>query len=36
VRQAYIAKPVDLEQFLVVKSIEDFWLELVWLPLQEK
>jgi two-component system, chemotaxis family, response regulator Rcp1 len=27
---AYITKPVDLEQFLnVVKSIEQFWLEIV-------
>lgn len=30
---AYVTKPVDLEQFiLVVKSIEDFWLEIVKLP----
>ena len=30
---AYISKPVDLEQFLVVvKAIEDFWLEIVRLP----
>ncbi|HUS07313.1 MAG TPA: response regulator [Bryobacteraceae bacterium] len=29
----YIAKPVDLEQFLsVVRSIEDFWLTIVTLP----
>lgn len=29
----YIAKPVDLEQFIkVVKSIEDFWLTIVKLP----
>ncbi len=29
----YIAKPVDLEQFLrVVKTIEDFWLSVVCLP----
>lgn len=29
----YITKPVDLDQFLkVVKSIEDFWLEVVRLP----
>jgi two-component system, chemotaxis family, response regulator Rcp1 len=29
----YITKPVDLEQFLkVVKSIDDFWLEVVRLP----
>ncbi len=30
---AYIAKPVDFDQFLdVVKSIENFWLEIVKLP----
>ena len=30
---AYVNKPVDLEQFIrVVKSIEDFWLEIVKLP----
>ena len=30
---AYVSKPVDLEQFItVVKSIEDFWLEIVKLP----
>lgn len=29
----YIAKPLDLEQFLiVVKQIEQFWFELVQLP----
>ena len=29
----YIAKPVDLEQFIkVVRSIEDFWLTIVKLP----
>ncbi|MBU7042518.1 MAG: response regulator [Theionarchaea archaeon] len=29
----YITKPVDLDQFIrVVKSIEDFWLEIVKLP----
>ena len=29
----YIAKPVDLEQFItIVKSIEDFWLTVVKLP----
>jgi CheY-like chemotaxis protein len=29
----YIAKPVDLDQFIaVVKSIEDFWLTIVTLP----
>lgn len=31
----YITKPIDLEQFIkVVKSIEDFWLEIVKLPPQ--
>jgi len=30
---AYITKPVDLEQFIaIVKSIEDFWLTIVKLP----
>lgn len=30
---AYITKPVDFEQFIkVIKSIEDFWLEVVKLP----
>ena len=30
---AYITKPVDLDQFVrVVKSIEDFWLAVVKLP----
>lgn len=30
---AYVAKPVDLDQFLnVVRSIEGFWLEIVTLP----
>ena len=30
----YITKPVDLEQFMgVVKSIEDFWVSVVKLPL---
>ncbi len=30
---AYVTKPVDLEQFIhVVKSIEGFWLEIVKLP----
>ena len=30
---AYVTKPVDLEQFLkVVQSIEQFWLEIVKLP----
>jgi two-component system, chemotaxis family, response regulator Rcp1 len=29
----YIAKPVDLDQFIkVVKSIEDFWFTIVTLP----
>jgi len=29
----YIAKPVDLEQFLrVVKTIEGFWLSVACLP----
>jgi CheY-like chemotaxis protein len=29
----YIAKPVDLDQFIkVVRSIEDFWLTIVKLP----
>ncbi|MEI6775453.1 MAG: response regulator [Chloroflexales bacterium] len=30
---AYVNKPVDLDQFIkVVKSIEDFWFEIVRLP----
>lgn len=30
---AFVTKPVDLDQFIaVVKSIEDFWLEIVKLP----
>lgn len=30
---SYITKPVDFDQFIkVVKSIEDFWLEVVRLP----
>ncbi len=30
---AYIAKPVDFDQFIrVIKSIENFWLEIVKLP----
>jgi len=30
---AYVTKPVDFDQFMkVVKSIEDFWLEVVKLP----
>jgi CheY-like chemotaxis protein len=29
----YVTKPVDLDQFMeVVRSIEDFWLSIVWLP----
>jgi CheY-like chemotaxis protein len=34
---AFITKPVDLDQFLaVVKSIEGFWLEIVKLPANEQ
>ena len=30
---AFVTKPVDLEQFIkVIKSIEDFWLQIVKLP----
>ncbi len=30
---SYITKPVDFDQFIrVIKSIEDFWLEVVRLP----
>lgn len=30
---AFVTKPVDLEQFIrVIKTIEDFWLEIVKLP----
>lgn len=30
---SYITKPVDFDQFIkVIKSIEDFWLEVVKLP----
>jgi two-component system, chemotaxis family, response regulator Rcp1 len=30
---AYITKPVDIDQFVsVVRSIEDFWLSVVTLP----
>jgi CheY-like chemotaxis protein len=30
---AYVTKPVDLEQFIkVIKAIEGFWLEIVKLP----
>jgi CheY-like chemotaxis protein len=33
----YITKPVDLDQFIaVVKSIEDFWLGIVMLPVNGK
>jgi CheY-like chemotaxis protein len=33
---AYITKPVDLDQFVrVVQSIEDFWLSIVSLPTEE-
>jgi len=33
---AYIIKPVDLDQFLaVVKAVEGFWLEIVRLPENE-
>lgn len=32
----YITKPVDLDQFLkVVKSIQDFWLTIVKLPIKQ-
>lgn len=32
---AYVTKPVDLEQFLkVIQTIEQFWLEIVKLPRQ--
>jgi chemotaxis family two-component system response regulator Rcp1 len=32
---AYVTKPVDIGHFLqVVKSIEEFWVEIVKLPLQ--
>jgi CheY-like chemotaxis protein len=31
----YVTKPVDLDQFIkVVKSIEDFWLTIVKLPVE--
>jgi len=34
---AFISKPVNLIQFLsIVKAIEDFWLEIVKLPSNEK
>lgn len=30
---AYITKPVDLDQFVkAIKTIEDFWFEIVMLP----
>ena len=30
---AYVTKPVDLEQFMrVVSSIQDFWLNIAKLP----
>jgi len=33
----YITKPVDLDEFVtVVKAIEDFWLNLVKLPLSDE
>jgi CheY-like chemotaxis protein len=32
---AYVTKPIDFDQFIkVVGSIEDFWLEIVQLPLK--
>jgi CheY-like chemotaxis protein len=32
----YVTKPIDLNQFMaIVKSIEDFWLKVVKLPLRE-
>jgi chemotaxis family two-component system response regulator Rcp1 len=31
----YVTKPVDLDQFIkVVKTIEDFWLTIVRLPVK--
>ena len=34
---SYITKPVNFDQFIkVIKSIEDFWLEVVKLPLENK
>jgi len=31
----YVTKPVDLEQFIrIVKAIEDFWLNIVRLPVE--
>lgn len=33
----YITKPVDLDQFVkIVKSVHDFWFEIVRLPLEEE
>ncbi|KJH69588.1 response regulator [Aliterella atlantica] len=33
----YIAKPIDLEHFIqVIRAIEDFWLNVVKLPLEGK
>jgi CheY-like chemotaxis protein len=33
---SYITKPVDFNQFIkVIKSIEDFWLDVVKLPLKD-
>ena len=33
----YVTKPIDLEQFImVVKSISDFWLTIVKLPMEER
>lgn len=30
---AYVQKPVEPDEFLdVIRSLEDFWLEVVWLP----
>ena len=30
---AYVVKPVDFDQFIaIIKSIESFWLEIVYLP----
>lgn len=33
----YVTKPIDLEQFImVVKSVRDFWLTIVKLPIEER
>lgn len=33
----YVTKPIDLEQFImVVKSVRDFWLTIVKLPMEER